>query len=185
MLTTWKPILSLILVLAGLSACQPDQPTPEPDDGCVETAWLSGWTVDTLNEDFLLQYPPVYTGPGRRPFEGYTYFKNRPDSSVVFAYAFCGPLFCESYGATLPGAQPDVVTGTAPFGQEVSLPLAYSLCENAQLQGLFYAGGAPRATGLLYLRPSPSDTFRQALFVTYDTAWTQEVNSIIRSLRPY
>lgn len=114
-------------------------------------------------------------------FEGNTFFKNAPDSSVRMLYFYCSPVFCEDFGDTLAELLPAVIN-TVGFEPGIYfLDEQTTICRNDSIIAVLYYDNESLAHAKLYM--DIDSQWREVLYLEYEDSKYEQVLSIIGSIQ--
>lgn len=170
----------LALALTVIVACGKE----DTDTDCIQTAENPEW----ITEDFkpvthTIQFPDDYSGVGLTGFEGPIFFKFNQDSSVFFSYSFCGPLFCEDYGASFDPAfkERDEIEVDDKWGNPLTLGEKQEFCSSEdKITGILFHNEDTSATGYFYMNRDTS--WNEALWIEFERGYLDEVKDILATV---
>ncbi|MBN4065846.1 hypothetical protein JYT51_00770 [Candidatus Amoebophilus asiaticus] len=183
-----------VLVIVGfvylLYSCSVDDEikpnTNSPKCTGINNTMISTWDTLELNDDYLIQFPETYIGPGRvKTFEGYSFSNYRDDNKVVLGAS--GTTYFLNYGDTLPNPIPDSISYQDGYGNTRYYNRIQIYCnENDTIGILYYSGNNGSsfrdAQGTFYARTCNNDCFRWALSIGYAFIEHQEVVTILSTI---
>lgn len=156
---------------------------PSPNEQCNVMQQQAGWTVEDFKTGYTIQFPDYYDGHGMFSFEGNTFARYYPFEGVFFDYSFCGPLYCEDFGAPLPALLPGRIVVNHPAdGEEYLLHQRKDFCRQGEQVGVLYFSDTHPVYSRYYMLEK--DTFRAALNIEYRSGSQTEIETIIQTIHP-
>jgi hypothetical protein len=164
------------LLLFFIASCQKEELIQ-----CIVSEKHSLWKSEAFKEDYKIQFPDNYVGWGMVGFEGNFFSKMRADSAVSMNYSFCGPLFCNDFGATLEDPFPESIIVVDGNQDPLVLAIQQEFCsELNETISIFYFNEKDISLGKLYMKHD--NAFREALTVYFEKNKLSEVKEIIKTI---
>ena len=115
-------------------------------------------------------------------FEGNIFQKNRKHNEVSLNYSFCNPLYCTDFGPDSVGLNTGFYNLTFSNNSgTILLDKKKTFCDKEQVLGIYFYNTLSRSTGKLFWMEN--NTYREALFVSYDSGMQAEVENILATIR--
>ncbi len=168
-------LINTVSILLTLSSC-----AKEETKACQELVIVSDWNTENFKSEYYIQFPEQYEGFGMAGFEGNLFSKFKADSSALFKYFYCGPLFCEDFGGSLESPQPDQLLIVNQQNQYFTLDQKQTFCYNNAEVGILYYNDVQRIQGRYFMKINQE--FLEALSVEFDESNRDEVFAIIASI---
>ena len=147
---------------------------------CIALSQNSNWTISDFKNNYTIQFPANYFG-GKDGFEGNIFYKERNDSSIVFSYDYCSPLFCYDFGDTLYQPFPNSIN-IKVYDSTITLSKQVAFCDSNSLQiAILYYNDEDKSHARLYWKDN--GLYRQALEIAFDYSELQEVLDIIKTIK--
>ncbi len=140
----------------------------------------SNWITSDYKNNYTIQFPANYSGVGKVGFEGNIFSKLRNDSSVVFSYAYCSPLFCTDFGDTLFEPLPNSIN-IKINDTTINLNQQTTFCYSNRKTAILYYNKNNNAYARLYWKDA--GVYKQALEISYNYSRLQEILNIIKTIK--
>jgi hypothetical protein len=141
----------------------------------------SDWTTLEFKNNYTIQFPADYFGEGRIGFEGNIFRKEKNDSSVVFSYDYCSPLFCQDFGDTLFQSFPNSINIKI---NDITITLNQESIfhdSSSSQTAILYYNDKDNAHARLYWKDN--GMYKQVLEVAFNYSRLQEVLDIIKTIK--
>lgn len=169
-----------LLIIAAFMFVIPLSCEKEKSTDCYQAEPVAGWMTENFKSNYTIQTPPNYEGFGMIGFEGNTFFKNAPDSSVRMVYFYCSPVFCEDFGDTLAEPLPSSIS-TLGFDPGIYfLDEQIEICKNDSIIAVLYHDNESLSHAKLYM--DFESQWREALYLEYEDSRYEQVLGIIGSI---
>lgn len=171
-----KNFCLLILLFTFIISCKRET----TNVNCIALSQNSSWTVSDFKNNYTIQFPTDYFG-GKNGFEGNIFYKEKNDSSIIFNYAYCSPLFCYDFGDTLYQPFPNSIN-VKVYDSTITLNKKVMFCGSNSLQtAILYYNDDDKSNARLYWKEG--EIYRQSLEVAFNYTELQEVLDIIKTIK--
>ena len=171
-----KQFCFLTLLFIFIISCKKEDTNAD----CVMLSQNPSWVTSDFKNNYIIQFPVNYLGEGKIGFEGNIFRKVRNDSSVVFNYAYCSPLFCTDFGDALVEPLPNSVN-IKINGSTINLNQKTTFCDGNIQTAILYYSKDDNAYARLYWKDDGA--YKQALEISYNQSRLQEVLDIIKTIK--